>query len=104
MRNCATLLTSLTYYFVFLVIVLEMADVETLKAYCGLAGLGLTQAVPLQPMEPLHWPSLIRRWQQERPPSHGSLLNGYSRKSPQPLGPPPVQWQDWLPLPLLQGL
>ena len=47
MRNCATLLTSLTYYFVFLVIVLEMADAETPKAYCGLAGLGLTQAVPL---------------------------------------------------------
>ena len=47
MRNCATLLTSLTYYFVFLVIVLEMADVETPKAYCGLAGLGLTQAVAL---------------------------------------------------------
>ena len=48
MRNCATLLTILTYYFVSLVIVLEMADVETPKAYCGLAGLGLTQAVPLQ--------------------------------------------------------
>ena len=45
--NCVTLLTSLTYYFVFLVIVLEMADIEAPKAYCGLAGLGLTQAVPL---------------------------------------------------------
>jgi len=73
---------------------IRLAEYYTFSLHCGLAGLGLTRTVPLQPMKPLLWLSLLRRWQLERPPSHGSLLNGYSGENPRPLGPPPVQWQD----------